>query len=436
VTARRGDSWASRAIRAWLACLLLALGCSDAPRGRLLLIGVDGASPRIARPLLDAGDLPHLGALAREGVFGPLRAHFPIESPRIWTSIATGVSPERHGIVGFAHEDASGERQLYRGSDRRVPALWNIASDAGLSVAVVNWWNTYPVEKIHGAIISDHLLWTDIEGRRTLTGAARPELGAVAWPLEWNARLVDLLADETPLTDVADPFLATERFPAWVRPERLSRRYRNDAAVVRVALAVERALEPDVMLVFLPGIDRVSHVLWAAVADPADYARPMPMDSDQRAAAAAALQRYYAYTDALIGRVLERYGERDLVMVVSDHGFEAGGGLGFLTGKHASRRAVDGLIFARGPGVAVPERNRRLSVNDVTPTALAWLGLPVADDMDGRVASFLVDADPARIPSYAGARVERLEYAPSAAEQALLEELRALGYAEGGEATR
>jgi arylsulfatase A-like enzyme len=205
---------------------------------------------------------------------------------------------------------------------------------------------------------------------------------------------------------------------------------------VRVALAVERALEPDLMLVFLPGIDRVSHVLWAAVADPADYERPMPMDREQRAAAAAALQRYYAYTDALIGRMLERYGRRDLVMVVSDHGFEAGGGLGFLTGKHASRRAVDGLIFASGPGVAVPEHNRRLSVNDVTPTALAWLGLPVAEDMDGRVAPFLVDADPARIATYAGARVERLEYAPSAAEEALLEELRALGYAEGGDATR
>lgn len=434
--ARCVDPRVSRACRIGLACLLFALACGDAPRGRLLLIGVDGASLRVARPLLEAGDLPHLAAIASEGVFGPLRAHFPIQSPRIWTSIATGVSPEHHGILGFARESASGERRLYLSSDRRVPALWNIASEAGLSVAVVNWWNTHPVEKIRGAMVSDHVLWTEIEGRRTLTGAERPELGAVAWPLEWNARLVELLAAETPLTEVADPFLAVERFPLWVQPENLSRRYRNDTAVVRVALALERALEPDVMLVFLPGIDRVSHVLWAAVADPADYEQPLPMDRDQRAAAAAALERYYAYADALIGRLLERYGRRDLVMVVSDHGFEAGGGLGFLTGQHTSRRAVDGLIFARGPGVAVPRHNRRLSVDDVTPTALAWLGLPVADDMDGRVAPFLVDAEPERIPTYTGVPVERLEYAPSTAERALLEELRALGYAEGGGAER
>jgi predicted AlkP superfamily phosphohydrolase/phosphomutase len=216
-----------------------------------------------------------------------------------------------------------------------------------------------------------------------------------------------------------------------MNPVRLSRRYQDDADVVRVTLSVERALRPDVLMVFLPGIDRVSHVLWAAVSEPADYESPMPMNAEQRRAAAAALQRYYVYTDALIGRVLERYGPEDLVMVVSDHGFEPGEVLGFLTGTHETHRAVDGVIFARGPGVAVPERNRQLSVNDVTPTALAWLGLPVADDMDGRVAPFLVGAAPARVPTYAGTRVESLQYAPSDSEAALLEELRALGYVEG-----
>jgi hypothetical protein len=71
-------------------------------------------------------------------------------------------------------------------------------------------------------------------------------------------------------------------------------------------------------------------------------------------------------------------------------------------------------------------------VNDVTPTILAWLGLPVARDMDGQPASFLaVDRDSvATIPTYDTRPIERLGGAPSGAEAMLLEQLRSLGYLE------
>jgi len=48
--------------------------------------------------------------------------------------------------------------------------------------------------------------------------------------------------------------------------------------------------------------------------------RPTPAG---RKAGRAALEAYYEYTDALIGLLLERYAEGDLVLVLSDHGFEA-----------------------------------------------------------------------------------------------------------------
>jgi hypothetical protein len=415
-----------------VACLALGLACSGPPDppGRVLLVGIDGATLRIARPLLEEGRLPHLAAIASTGVYGPLRAHFPISSPRIWTSIATGRTPDAHGVLGFAKIVGEDERQLYLSTDRVVPALWNIASAAGLRVGVINWWNTYPIERVDGVIVSDHLLAMDIEGRRRLTRADTPTEGAIAWPAEWGARLPDLLEDDSPLVDVPDPFADGSSLPGWTRPERLRRRYQNDADVLRIALAVEAELRPDLMMVFFPGIDRVSHVLWAAVATPEEYERPPLMTDLQRDAMAEALRRYYVYTDALIGRLLESYTQDDLVLVVSDHGFEAGQGLGFLTGSHDSPRSLRGVIFARGPGVAVPERNRLLSVNDVTPTILTWLGLPVADDMEGRPAPFLVDAQPSRIPSYRDTPVERLAEVPSGAEESLLEQLRALGYLE------
>lgn len=417
-------------------CVLAAVVCfacgrESRPHGRVLLVGIDGAALRVALPLIREGKLPNLARIAQEGVFGPLRSHIPLASPRIWASIATGKSPRRHGILSFARKGADGEQRLYQNSDRKASALWNIVSDAGKSVAVVNWWTTYPPEKVRGVIVSDHLLARELQGRRNLTGAPAVEVGPIVHPEAWEDRVQALSKAAGPLTDVADPFLDRAAFPDWALPERLSERYRNDEWVTRIALEIERELHPDVLMVFLPGIDRVSHRLWGALEPESEYPRPL-FTPEQREVAANALRRYYEFSDALIGKLLEGYGRDDLVMVVSDHGFEAGTGLLFLTGKHKSAKALHGVIFARGPDIAPPSDKRPVSVNDVTPTILAWLGLPVGDDMDGTPASFLaVDAaEIAHVPTYDTQPIERLEAVPSGAEDAMLDHLRSLGYLE------
>jgi len=70
-----------------------------------------------------------------------------------------------------------------------------------------------------------------------------------------------------------------------------------------------------------------------------------------------------------------------------------------------------------------------MTIHDVTPTILAWLGLPVGADMDGRPASFLGESEVASIPSWDETPVERRS-AESGAEQEILEQLRELGYLE------
>jgi arylsulfatase A-like enzyme len=127
---------------------------------------------------------------------------------------------------------------------------------------------------------------------------------------------------------------------------------------------------------------------------------------------------------------MQAYGPEDLVVVVSDHGFEAGRSLAGVTGVHSTRKALLGVIFASGRGIRLPPEKQPVSVNDVTPTILAWLGLPVGADMDGRVASFLADAEAEQIASHDAAPIERLSHVPSGAEGEILQQLRALGYLE------
>jgi predicted AlkP superfamily phosphohydrolase/phosphomutase len=208
----------------------------------------------------------------------------------------------------------------------------------------------------------------------------------------------------------------------------MSSYFRHDELVLRMALEIESAEHPDMMLVFLPGIDRVSHFLWGSI-EPAElYPKNLRPSPDERREGREALERYYAYTDAMIGLLLEHYRPDDLVMVLSDHGFEAGSEIGILTGVHRGEAALDGVLFARGAGLPSGERIDGIGILDVTPTILAWLRLPVGEDMDGRPAAFVGGERVERVATHDVGPVERLESAASGSETEILENLRALGY--------
>src|SRR2546426_808601 len=127
---------------------------------KVLLIGLDGADWNIVDPLIEAGRLPNLGRLARAGVRGRLHTITPMLSPVIWTSIATGVSPSRHGIIDFmATTGRDGAKVPVTSSLRRTKALWNILSEQGLSVGIAGWWASFPAEKVNGFVVSDRVAY-------------------------------------------------------------------------------------------------------------------------------------------------------------------------------------------------------------------------------------------------------------------------------------
>jgi predicted AlkP superfamily pyrophosphatase or phosphodiesterase len=416
---------------------LIAIACSPGrdqeqnSRPRILLIGIDGASPKVAFPMLKKGLLPHLSKIAADGISGPLRSVLPLYSPRIWNTIATGRRPAEHGIAAFVKSDSKGGKTLYQSSDRRVPSVWNIFSHADRTVGVVNWWTTYPPEKINGVMVSDHFFPEQITMIKKTFKDQNDSLGTLVHPESWSARGLELLADTTPLTDIPDPFAGNEALPHWVGSELLSQFYRTDHEITQVARGLIADYAPDITFVLLPGIDRISHWLWGNLESEDLYPPNLRPTPSEREAGATALRAYYAYTDALIGRLIESYDEDDLILVMSDHGFEAGVSLMLLTGEHDTRAALDGVIFARGKGLAQSKATRGLNVFDIAPTLLAFAGLPIPSDMPGRPAAFIGIGDGAeRIATYDDLVIERHAPSPSGREEDIVEHLRALGYLE------
>ena len=72
---------------------------------KVLLIGWDAADWKVINPLMDAGKMPNLEKLVNQGVKGNLSTLYPMLSPMLWTSIATGKRAHKHGIHGFSEPD-------------------------------------------------------------------------------------------------------------------------------------------------------------------------------------------------------------------------------------------------------------------------------------------------------------------------------------------
>ena len=145
-TTRRGiTSYGPRVVILLAALYLASCSQTTAP---VVLIGVDGFEWDVALPLIRAGRMPTLEGLMRRGTFGELSTQAPAKSPVIWTTVVTGKEPPKHGILDFTRFNENGERVLYTSADRTTKALWNILSEAGQSISVIGWWNTFPVEAV------------------------------------------------------------------------------------------------------------------------------------------------------------------------------------------------------------------------------------------------------------------------------------------------
>ncbi len=454
---------------------LAACAGERAPRPPVLLIGVDGLEWTLVERFAAEGDLPCLAALMERGVAGRLETLTPTVSPAIWTTIATGKRPEEHGIRSFAYQDGAGLR-LYTSGHRRTKALWNIASERGLAVDCVGWWCTYPAEPIRGVMVAQTSTREQADVRwaqNVWKGTVREGVPAQVFPPAREDEVLDVAEDVRERL----PRLERETFGAPRHPPReLTRRLWEGStwslAADQTYLEIARRLledgdPPDLLMVYFGQVDVVSH-RFLRYQEPALFRHP-PTAAEVEDFGDM-VRRAYRWVDAAVAELVA-LAPGAAVVVVSDHGFHPTNRDATFdadtppadanSGAHDD--APDGVLIAAGPGIRDARQGRqgppeRLgSVCDVLPTVLALLDLPPADDLCGgaleevltpealsgpepNVASYDDDAwlraqDERRRASEAleEALAGTGDHAARRAEEARLEQLRALGYLRGAE---
>jgi predicted AlkP superfamily phosphohydrolase/phosphomutase/tetratricopeptide (TPR) repeat protein len=425
--------------RLWLfaSVLVLAVGAAAwAWRGsslhpRVLLIGIDGADPRIVDRLIAAGKLPTIDRLRREGAYAPLRSREPLLSPLIWTTIGTGRAPQDHGVLDFVEAAADGYAVPITSARRRVPALWNIVTQFGRSVGFIGWYASFPVEHVRGFEVSDRTAFhqTVSEGATASAAAFPPELAS------------ELQQSGPPIPDervVRSRFLASPDAPLTIDGEQrvraLDRMFATSEYYRRLTRQLQRRYRPQLLGVYFEWIDACSHLFM----EDAPPRRPQVADADY-AAFAGTVDRCYEYQDEVLADVLGVADERTLVVLASDHGFKSADRRPDTPGRADVGQAAlwhlpFGMLVLRGASVQRGAQPHA-TILDIAPTVLRALDIPLARELPGHPIpeAFRAGAlalEPPREVKYAFVPVPSPGGTASSASEKIAE-MKALGYLSG-----
>jgi len=351
---------------------------------KVLLIGWDAADWKIINDLLDSGKMPALEALVNRGVIGNLATLDPPLSPMLWTSIATGMRADKHGILGFTEPvpDQGGIRPV-NVTTRKVKALWNILHHEGYKSNVVSWWPSHPAEPLHGVMVSNLFYQAHQEyGKKWMI----PK-GSV-YPSELTRKLSSYRIHPAELTEAhLLPFVPQA---ASINQEKdrglaaLAKITADAASVQAISTWLMEHTEWDFMAIYFDAIDHYCHSFMKY--------RPPKLDTitdEMFNLYKEVVDGAYIFHDMMLERLVQLAGEETTIMLISDHGFHSDQQRIVALPKFPAAPAYEhrpyGIICMAGPDMKQDERIYGASLLDITPTILSIYGLPVGKDMDGKV---------------------------------------------------
>jgi len=352
-------------------------------RRRVLLIGWDAADWKMIHPLMDRGLLPNVKRLVETGVMSQLRTLSPVLSPMLWTSIATGKRPFKHGIYGFSEPTADGQGvQPVSNLSRNTKAIWNILNQCGKRCLVVGWWPSHPAEPIDGVMVSNHY-----QRAPKATDPVWPLMEGTIHPPELVEELKELRFHPLELNaDELLPFVPQAHLVDQDKDRRLSTILHTIADCTTFQSCSTHLLETqpwDFAAIYFDAIDHFCHGFMKYHPPRRPFVSETDFDIYRHVVSMA-----YVYHDMMLGRLLELAGEEATVILMSDHGFHPDHLRPEAIPIEPAGPAIEhrdyGVFVMSGPGIREDVLIHGAGLLDVVPTLLTLFNLPVGEDMDGR----------------------------------------------------
>jgi hypothetical protein len=387
-------------------------------RPKLWVIGIDSATLDAILPLAGQGRLPFLSTVLRGGAYGRLGSLSPTRRDAVWTTLATGKYPFKHGILGrrpypadflapgaelrllptgisFRHWGTLGREPLPAARGREALTLWEILPRLGVPAGVVGWPEAAPRSGEDAFALADRFF------------------GREAGPRDaWPADLADQARIFRPDPREIAPALRSRfgpRPPEWLLDALTADLWRQS---LTLSLAGQNP-RAEAIFLLIPGLREVSRRTFggfSAVQFEGEHGGGVARTAAERLAA------YYTEIDTLLAAVWAHEEGPRLLAVVSAYGVDPQGGWRRIWGQMAPGKALggeflaapDGALLLYGAGVRPGALLTGARLVDLAPTLLYGLGFPVARDLDGQVLTdafdkgFLARNPVTFFPSYEG----------------------------------
>ncbi len=418
------------------------------PVDRVILLGIDGVGWNMIEPLMAQGKLPAFKRLMEQGSYGHMTTFRPTESGILWTSVATGKTMLKHGVIDWTYVQKAGLQVPYSDPERKVKTFWEILSERSIKAGVINWWWTYPPAPIqNGYIITD---------RFRLHTMMRHDIPDTVYPVslfekvknlplkrrkdvtqEMQKHGIPLLKPDDAAMELKGSLKTLQAYPFY---------FAQDMTTDRVSDYLWEHEPVPVFATYFRLVDVTSHFAWHYI-NPQIYAETvelekageLPVPARQRIDAdfARVVAPVYEFMDRLIDKYMRRVDDHTVLIINSDHGFV------YSEGHYAhaewTTKMPEGVIFAIGPGIKKGYEIPHTELFDITPTILYLIGQPLARDMDGGLLkgaiedSVLKRFPPQYIDTYETTKrkVGVAGESKSETDQKVLEDLQTLGYIQG-----
>ena len=249
---------------------------------RCIIIGLDGVPFGLIDDLAQKGVMSNTREIISKGEFRKMESSIPEISSVAWSSIITGKNPAEHGIFGFTDIDpASLALRFPNFDDLKAKPFWELIEGKPI---ILNVPSTYPVKPMNGIHIS---------------GFVSTDLEKAVFPKELIAKLkgLDYRID-------VDSQIAHQSLDLFL--EDLQKTLEARIKTYRWLLGEKK------WQVFMPvftGTDRLMHFLWNAYEEEGNKYHGDFLD-------------HFRQIDQMIGEIYSELKEDDLLVLLSDHGFE------------------------------------------------------------------------------------------------------------------
>jgi len=288
---------------------------------RRVIIGLDGVPYTMMSDLAENGVMPNMASIIQNGVFRQMDSSIPEISSVAWSSIITGANPGEHGIYGFSDVAPDSYRVCFPNFNAlKVPPFWMDGSN-GRSV-IINVPFTYPAGELDGVLIAGFVA-LDME-KAVYPGSLVEHLEEIDYQIDVDSRKAHQ-SMELFLRDLNKTLEC--RISAY--------RYLWDT------------IDWNTFMLVFTGTDRLSHFLWSAYEDESHKFH-------------ADFLNHFRRIDEVVGEINDRLNDDDLLVILSDHGFER------------LDESVNVNVHLKNSGFLKLKKQPAKSLNDITEGTVAF----------------------------------------------------------------